>query len=212
MRKLANVVVLTTVLFAGAVACSEDDGSPPARETPTPSPALPAVTPFPAPTVVGRTLSSTAKKYSVTFPEGWVLRPNYATVGNESLDVAFLEEEIPSGPVRPSLAIGCMPVELIADLGEYVESRVAGLQQTLGQAGDVEERTVGGARAAFVTYEKLIGEERTATAGQESIRQVDVFFVGDVCAFTVSLLTSPEDASSLEPGFLAMLNSFEFLP
>jgi hypothetical protein len=201
----------TLLIAALAVGCGGDDDDGFVSPSPTREPSVPAVTPFPAPTVVGQMLTSPAKGFSIVFPDGWTINPGYGgTIGTESIDVAFLEDAAatPVGQVRPSLVVGCIPVDVIPDPEAYPEQRSTALQSTLETPGEVRELQVANAPAIAVTYEKEIARE---TGSEERIRQTDVFFVTPYCGFTVSLLSAPEDAARFDPQFEAMLDSFQLI-
>jgi hypothetical protein len=211
MRVASTAVVLVALVLASAVmvACGGDDGEDP---LPTAAPVATEPVPFASPTIEGGRLTSIEKGYAVTFPEGWNIRPNYVNVGSESLDAAFLDASIPTGPVRPTITIGCVPKEPDGPptQEEFQRTRLEALTATSTAPPETTSRQVSGIQAAQATYAKAIQADPTAPL--DLIRQQDIFFVGDLCAFSVSLLSSPEDVDTFQPQFDALLASFELIP
>ncbi len=207
-----HVIALACAMAAAAAlaACGGDGGGEDV-ELPTASLRPTEPVPFASPTVEAQTLTSTEKAYRVTFPDDWTLRPNYVNVGVESIDAAFLNRDVPSGDVRPTLSIGCIPKQAGGppEQEEFQQGRLAALTQTLVAPPATSTRQVDGIQAAVATYVKeiVVDPERT-----DRIRQQDVFLVGPLCAFTISLLSSPEDEAVFQPQFDEMLASFELLP
>lgn len=196
------------VALAGALVACGDDG--PVDASPTAAPATEPVA-FASPTIVASTLTSTEKGYSVTFPESWNIRPNYVYVGAESLDAAFLDSDVPSGSIRPTLTIGCFPTGPGGPptQGEFADARLTALRSTLAEPPQTSTRVVAGIQATVATYVKEIAVDETQI---DRIRQQDLFLVAPLCAFTISLLSTPEDEAAFQPQFDALVNSFLLLP
>jgi hypothetical protein len=207
------LLLITSFLALGLVfaACTDDNdngngnnGEVEATETPGP-----VGTPvrFPEPTLDGNTLTSPGKGYRATFPDTWTVRPAYGSIGGEALDVAFLNEDEEAGPVRPTMSIGCRPIDGPVDLEEFTRSRVSGLIELRVSEPDLSSRVVAGTSAMVVSYQReLVGEE-----GRDTIRQQEVYLVGERCIFNISLLTSPEEMERFSQDFEEMLSTFELI-
>jgi hypothetical protein len=204
----AAAIAALTAAAMGVVACGSDDDEP---EQPTAAPAATEIAVFASPTIEGQKLTSTEKGYTVTFPDGWAIKPNFGTIGGESLDAAFLGEEGEATAVRPTLTIGCFP-HAAGEAPEsqvFIENRIAAVTALAPVPPVVTSREVAGVPAGVTTYIKEI----EAVPGQvDRIRQQDVFFVGPLCSFSASLLSSPEDEPLYQPQFDSLLNSFSFVP
>jgi hypothetical protein len=203
---LAAALAATSALAGALMACGGDDDP---SDVPTPRATEQAV--FASPTIEAQKLTSTEKGYTVTFPEGWNIRANYGTIQGESLDIALLDDAVTSSQVRPTLTIGCFPHQAgsAPDQAEFQQARVSAVRNSLAEPPVLTTRQVAGVQASVATYTKQID----VGSGQvDSIRQQDVFFVGPLCSFSLSLLSAPEDEGLFQPQFDAMADSFAFLP
>ena len=210
MIRIHTIALAAAMVAAAAlIGCGGDDDNG-GETSPTAAPQATEPVAFASPTVEAQTLTSIEKGYRVTFPTGWTIRPNYVNVGEESLDTAFLSRDVPSGAVRPTLSIGCIPKTADGPPAqeEFQQGRLTALAQTLVAPPEATTRQVGGIQATVATYVKEIVVDPTRT---DRIRQQDVFVVGTLCAFTISLLSSPEDEAVFQPQFDAMLASIDFL-
>jgi hypothetical protein len=182
---LATAAALAALAF---VACG-DDGSDDGNGDGQQNEATPQATSIPRdplPTVVGRTVTSTAKGYTATYPEGWEPRYDIALAPGQKLDAYFGPPRAEEGQFRATITIACEQITGSEDSRAYYERKRAVTESTaVGQIIGPETTSISGVPAYRIEYQ--------LDAGEQEVRKIDVFAANDTCGYTISLASSPEE-------------------
>lgn len=202
-RALSVASLLAALAFA---ACGDDGGDDGGDGTPPPdataqSTSIPR---DPLPTVVGRTVTSIAKGYTATYPEGWEPRYDLAVAPGQKLDAYFGPVRAQEGQFRATITIACEQIAGSEDSRAYYDRKIAVTESTaVGEIVGPEQISVGGVPAFKVEYE--------LDAADQEVRKIDVFAATGPCGYTISLASSPEELAQHLPSWQQFLADFQFV-
>jgi hypothetical protein len=191
LRTLTAVV--SSLVILGFVACGDDGNDNGGDGTPTDvTPQNTSIPRDPLPTVVGRTVTSTAKGYTATYPEGWEPRYDIALAPGQKLDAYFGPPRAEEGQFRATITIACEQIGGGEDSRAYFERKRAVTESTAeGEIVGPETISIGAVPAYRIEYQ--------LDAGEQEVRKIDVFAANDTCGYTISLASSPEELAQHLP-------------
>jgi hypothetical protein len=199
---LATAAGLAALAFA---ACGDDGGDN--GNGGEPNDATPQSTPIPRdplPTVVGRTVTSTAKGYTATYPEGWEPRYDIALAPGQKLDAYFGPPRAEESQFRATITIACEQIAGSEDSRAYYERKRAVTESTAeGEIIGPESVSIGSVPAYRIEYR--------LDAGEQDVRKIDVFAANGTCGYTISLASSPEELAQHLPVWQEFLTNLTLI-
>jgi hypothetical protein len=199
-RVLACVCLLAV---AAGVACSDDDGGAVDQTPDAGTPQSTAIPRDPLPTVEGRDVTSVAKGYHVTYPEGWEPRYDIALAPGQKLDAYFGPPRAEEGQFRATITIACEQITSEDSRAYYERKRAVTESTAVGEILGPETIAIGSVPAYRIEYQ--------LDAGEQDVRKIDVFAANGTCGYTVSLASSPEELTQHLIVWQAFLASLTFL-
>jgi hypothetical protein len=203
-RALWTLGCVLAMLALGA--CGDDggddgvDGDAQANGTPQ-STAIPR---DPLPTVEGRTVTSVAKGYSVTYPDGWEPRYDLAVTPDQKLDAYFGPPRATADLFRASITVSCERIAGSEDSRAYFERKRAVTESTaVGEIIGPEPITLGGLPAFRIEYQ--------LDAQDQDVRKIEIYAANRTCGYTIGLSSSPEELTQHLPAWREFLAAFRFL-
>jgi hypothetical protein len=192
--------VVLLVLVFGAAACSNSQNG--VAPTPPPTAQQPP-TPDALPTVVGTSVTSLAKGYRISFPDGWHARFNLITSEVQRAD-AYFAPEPEEQAINSSISVVC---DMLSENSPeaFVESKLTLVRALAGEEPATTSVPVAGQSAQRVDY------IQTSSQAKLAIAKSDVYLVGPKCGYTISYTSSVEQHPVYEKAFTAVLQTFEIL-
>ena len=201
-RWMTYAIAPLAALALLAAACGDDDGggnddgtaAPDAGRTAAPRPTV-----FPTPQITGNTITSSLG-YTVTFPEGWRVRPNFIQPRDAVVDAFF--EPVDDAEVQASIAVEC-----VLDLSRSPEQNVAAEIDAAKRLNDnVQESTtqVNGQQGTVLSYI----QEQKSVPNEPKLDKQDIFFSSGKCHWTITTVTPEGRRADYQPGFDAFVASF----
>jgi hypothetical protein len=203
MKRLSGALALLCGVAIVISACGDDDNGGSNGETPGITPQNTPIPQDPLPTVEGRVVTSQAKAYSVTYPEGWEPRYNLVNAPGQKLD-AYFGPARTDGGFRASISVGCEQIAPTEDSRAYYERKRAVTEASAdGEIVGPETLTISGVPAFQIEYR--------LDARDQEVRKIDIFAAKGTCGYTVSLASSPEELAQHLATWQAFLNTLTFL-
>lgn len=203
-RALSIALSLAMLAFA---ACGDDDGDDGGDGTPQADATAQntSIPRDPLPTVVGRTVTSIAKGYTATYPEGWEPRYDLAVAATgQKLDAYFGPPRAQEGQFRAAITVACEQSAGTEDSRAYYERKRAVTESTaVGAIVGPEQISIGGVPAFKIEYQ--------LDAADQDVRKIDVFAASGPCGYTISLASSPEELTQHLGVWQQFLADFRFV-
>jgi len=196
---LCAVVCSVALLALGCSNGSDNSDSTPQAGTPEVRP-----TPDALPTVNGNSVISTAKDYSVTFPQDWNPRFNLVSSPTQRAD-SYFAPEAAGLTINTNITIVC-DSDNGAVPADFVQRKLAVVEQLTGSAPTTVPVTVAGRPGERADY------TQTSSAANLTIAKSDVYVVGDKCGYTITLTSDPSKRDEYQDEYQSMLDSFAILP
>ena len=198
---LAVTCSLALVIAACGGGGSGDDGSQTNGEQ-TPQATL--IPNDPLPTVEGRNVTSLAKGYSVTYPEGWETKFNLVNAPTQKLD-AFFAPPPTAGGFRATIALTC------EQIGGSETSRTYYERKRLVAESFADTEIIGPEQTSLGGVEGFKIEYRQSLEDGSEVQKIDIFAANKSCGYTVSLTSSPDDLAEHLPAWQEFLNTLALI-
>jgi hypothetical protein len=194
-----------TLAVIASAGCGDDDGGDNGSgATPDQTPQATPIARDPLPTVEGRNVTSVAKGYSATYPDGWEPRYDLAVTPDQKLDAYFGPPRASEDLFRASITVACEKTSGTEDSRSYFERKRAVTESTaIGEIIGPEATTIGGVPAYRIEYR--------LDAQSQDVRKIEIYAASETCGYTIGLASSPEELQQLLPAWQEFIASFRFL-